>query len=170
MAGSTHTGFVRNRVRAWFDGAGWLVGIAVALLFFTMLTVLAELQSSDVVLWTGQGVVGREQGGIISYQWKGQSYTINGQGYGSSPAVTVYLDPANPGNAMPDSALGRAMDASLIVGPFGAAMVLLALGPARNYRRARRRRRGIAPPAGYGHGLEEEFVSRVLAQRRRRPQ
>jgi hypothetical protein len=95
------------RVRNWFAGAGWFVGFAVVLFTFALLMVLAGLQSSDSVLWTGQQVIGTEQGGIVSYQWQGQSYSLDANGYGSSKAVSVYLDPGNPSDAMTDSAVDR---------------------------------------------------------------
>lgn len=163
----THTGRVVNPVRAWFEGSGWLVGAAGVLMFFTVLMILLELQSPDVVLWTGRGVVGTEQGGIISYRWKGETYTTTGHGFRSAPAVTVYVDPADPSNAMPDSPLGRAMDGTLIGGPFAVAMALLALGPARNYRRSRSGARAAARRGGFGDGLGEEFVSQRLKDHRR---
>lgn len=43
------------RVRGWFDGAGWFVGLAIALFAFALLAVLLELQSPDLLLWTGHG-------------------------------------------------------------------------------------------------------------------
>jgi hypothetical protein len=46
------------RMRRWFDGAGWFVGLAVALFVFALLAVLIGLQSPDSVLWT-KGAVGR---------------------------------------------------------------------------------------------------------------
>jgi len=68
-----HTGFMFARVRSWFDGAAWFVGLAVALFVFALLAVLIGFQSPDSVLWTGQHVTGTEQQGVVYYRWHGQS-------------------------------------------------------------------------------------------------
>ncbi len=161
-------GKLRGHMRSWFDGSGLLVGWGTVLLCVGVLTVLLELQSADVILWTGARVVGTEQGGIISYRWHGEAYSINGQGFGSSPAVTVYLDPANPSNAMPDSTVGRVLDGSIIVPPFLAGLALVVFGPLRNLRERRRIARGVVRPSGFGMGLDDDYLTRRLAELRRR--
>jgi hypothetical protein len=55
------------QVRKWYDGSGWFVAGAVVLLVFAALALLAGLQSSDRVLWTGQEVTGTEHQGIVYY-------------------------------------------------------------------------------------------------------
>jgi hypothetical protein len=132
---------VLARVRRWFDGAGWFVGLAIALFVFALLAVLLELQSPDLLLWTGHRVTGTEQGGIVSYRWHGQPYSLNASGYGSSKSVSVYLDPANPGTAMVDNVADRALVASLVGGPVAGGVILLVVGLTRNYRWDRRRAR-----------------------------
>lgn len=150
-----------------FDGAGWFVGVAVVLFVFALLVVLLEAQSGDLVLWTGHRVVGIEQGGIVTYQWQGQNYSIDVPGYGSADAVSVYLDPGNPTHAM----AGNAVNRTVVALPFGvpaiAAVVLLALGLTRRYRWTRRQMRALTRPPGYGRGLDPEFVARHLRQLRR---
>jgi hypothetical protein len=123
------------------DGAGWFVGLAITLFVFALLMVLLELQSPDLLLWTGHRVAGTERGGIVSYRWHGQAYSLNASGYGSSKDVSVYLDPANPANAMVDNVADRALVASLIGGPVAGGVVLLVVGLTRNYRWDRRRAR-----------------------------
>jgi hypothetical protein len=130
---------VLARVRKWFDGAGGFVGGAVVLVVFALLAVLLGLQSPDRVLWTGQQVVGTEQGGIVTYSWHGQSYSLDVPGYGSSPAVSVYLNPGDPSQAMVDSTFDRVVAALLVLGPAAGAIVLLVLGGTRNYRWFRRK-------------------------------
>src|SRR6201987_2388166 len=108
MAGLHRTGRsilsrVLARVRKWFDGAGWYVGGAVVLLVFALLAVLVGLQSPDSLLWTGQQVTGTEQQGGVYYRGQGQSYSLDVWGYGSSKAVSVYLDPGNPSHAVVDN-------------------------------------------------------------------
>jgi hypothetical protein len=127
------------RVRKWYDGSGWFVAGAVVLLVFAVLALLVGLQSADRVLWTGQEVVGTEQYGIVSYSWHGQSYSIGVPGFGSAKAVSVYLDPADPSQAMIDNVPDRVVAGLLILGPVVAALVLLVLGGTRNYRWFRRK-------------------------------
>jgi hypothetical protein len=131
-------GCVLARLRKWFDGAGWFVGGAVVLLVIALVAVLLELQSPDRVLWTGQHVVGTEQGGIVSYRWHGQSYSLDVPGYGSSKAISVYLDPGDPSQAMVDNVADRVLAAVFILGPAAGAVVLLVVGGTRNYRWQRR--------------------------------
>ena len=126
------------RVRSWFDGAGWFVGLAIALFTFALLAVWAGFQSSDIVLWTGQQVIGTEQGGIVSYRWDGYSYSLDASGYGSSKGVSVYLDPGNPSHAMIDNATDRAAGILLVGVPIAGGVVLLVAGGTRKYRWARR--------------------------------
>jgi len=132
---------VLARVRKWFDGAGWFVGAAVVLLVFALLAVLAGLQSSDSVLWTGQQVTGTEQNGLVYYRWQGQSYSLAVPGFGSSKAVSVYFNPGDPSQAVVDNVADRVLAGLLVLGPVAGAVVLLVIGGTRNYRWQRRKLR-----------------------------
>jgi hypothetical protein len=122
----------------WFEGSGWFVGGAVVLFVFSALALSLALQSPQAVLWTGQAVTGTEQGGIVYYHWQGQPYTIDARGYGSAKAVTVYLDPGNPSNAMVNDYTDRVGTGLLVGLPALAGVVLLIVGLV-NGRRWRRR-------------------------------
>lgn len=128
------------RVRNWFDGAGYFVGGATVLLVFALVMVVLVSQSPDHVRWTGNQVIGTEQNGIVYYRWQGESYTLDDvNGNGSSNAVSVYLDPSDPGQAMLDNLFYRVLTGFLILGPVTGAVVLLVVGGTRNYRRERRK-------------------------------
>ena len=157
------TGLMLARIRGWFDGAGWFPGLAAALFVFALLAVLLELQSSDAVRWTGQHVVGTEIGGIVSYRWHGQTYSLDAPGYGSAKAVSVYLDPANPSNALLDKPFLRVFEGSLVAVPLAGGAVLLVLGLTRRWRWERRQLRAASR---VGHSLDQEFVSRHLRELR----
>jgi hypothetical protein len=161
------TGLMRARIAALFDGAGWFVGLALVLFAFSLIMLLGELQSPDLVLWTGHRVVGSEQGGIVYYRWHGQNYSLDAPGYGSSKAVGVYLDPGNPDHAMIDNVYNRMAVGSLIGVPFAGGVTLLALGLSRGYRSRRRQLRRDVPADGFGLGLDSEFVARRLQELRR---
>jgi hypothetical protein len=122
------------RVRKWYDGSGWFVGGAVVLLVFAALALLVGLQSPDHVLWTGQEVTGTEHQGIVYYSWHRQSYSLDVPGTGSAKAISVYLDPADPSQAMTNNIPDRVIASVLILGPVVGALVLLVLGGTRNYR------------------------------------
>jgi hypothetical protein len=130
---------VLARVRESFDGAGWFVGLAAALFVFALLAVLLELQSPDLVLWTGQRVTGTEQGGIVTYRWHGQQYSLDARGFGSAPHVSVYLDPADPGSGMVDNLPDRILVSSFIGVPVAGGVALLVAGATRKPRRIRRK-------------------------------
>ena len=147
------------RIRRLFDGAGWFPGLAAALFVFALLAVLLELQSSDAVRWTGQRVTGTEIGGIVSYRWAGQTYSLDAQGYGSAKTIGVVLDPADPSNAVIDNPFPRVVEGSLVAVPLAAGVALLAVGLTRR-RRWERRQMRTAPETG--QVLDQEFVSRHL--------
>ena len=150
-------------IRRSFDGAGWFPGLAAALFVFALLAVLLELQSSDAVRWTGQHVTGTEIGGIVTYRWDGQTYSLDAQGYGSAKAVGVDLDPADPSNAVIDNTFPRLVEGSLVAVPVAAAVALLMVGLTRR-RRWERRQLRTAPETG--SVLDQEFVSRHLRELR----
>jgi hypothetical protein len=151
------------RIRALFDGAGWFPGVAAALFAFALLAALLELVSPDALRWTGQHVVGTEIGGIVSYRWHGQTYSLGAPGFGSSKAVSVYLDPANPSNALLDNPFLRVFEGSLVAVPVAAGVVLLALGLTRQRRWDRRQRRAASRA---GQVLDQDFVARHLRELR----
>ncbi len=150
-----------------FDGAGWFVGLAIVLFALSLTVLLGELQSPDVVLWTGHRVTGTERGGIVYYSWHGQNYTIDAPGYGSAESVSVYLDPANPEHAMMDNIYNRLSTAALVGVPAAGGVALLVAGLSRNYRMRRRELRRRVAPADFGEGLDPEFVARRLKELRR---
>jgi len=151
-------------VRAWFDGAGWFVGLATALFVFALLAVLLELQSPESVFWTGREVTGTEQGGIITYHWQGQTYSLDGPGYGSAKSVSVWLSPANLSDGRLHNPIDRIISASLVGVPVLGGVGLLIAGFTRRYRWERRQlRQGLLPI-----GLDPEFADRHLSHLRHR--
>jgi hypothetical protein len=137
-SGAGHTVGVLARIRGWFDGAGLSVAVAGALFLAAVLIALLALQSKSALLWTGQTVTGTEQGGVVSYHWQGRPYSVTVPGYGSAKALTLYLDPNDPGGAIPDNIGNRVGDVLGIGVPFLAGVVVLVVGGSRNYRWKRR--------------------------------
>jgi hypothetical protein len=155
---------MRSRLAAALDGAGWAVGLAAVLFVFVLLVVLLDLQSPDAVLWTGHRVTGTEQGGIVSYRWQGQNYSLDVPGYGSAKAVGVYLNPGNPSDGMVNNVADRVTAASLVGVPLIAGVAVLAIGLTRRGRWRRRQMRRDAPTPG--SGLDPDFVAEYLRKLR----
>jgi hypothetical protein len=150
------------------DGAGWSVGLAVALFAFASLFLALDLQSPEIVLWTGQRAVGTEQNGLVTFWLHHHAYTATTPGYGSGKAVSVYFPPGDPSDAIADSLPDRLTAGALFAVPVAAGLALLTVGLTRKRRWARRRNREGAP--AFGAGLDEDFVARRLQERRGSPQ
>lgn len=146
-----------------FEDLGAFTAGAVALFLLGSLLLLAAVQSPTMLQWTGNAVHDVQSGGIAYYSFQGQSYTLNVP----SPAAwssTVYLDPADPSNAIFGNPVTRWSDIVLVGGPYTASALLLALGFARRSRR--RRRSETAGQRSFGEGLDHQAVSRLLDRQR----
>ncbi len=145
-------------------------GVALALVVVGVLFMLAELQSPSRLYWTGDAVTGTNSGGIIYYRVAGHSYTLDapGEAPAHDTAVTVYVDPDDPGQALADR-VTKWVDAGLVLVWFGAAAGCLAVAA---LRRTSGRRRVAAAHAGgatFGDGLSPDLMQRYLDQTRRPP-
>lgn len=158
-------GLMRARLRARVDGAGWSVGVAAVLFAFGLLAAILIAQSSEALLWTGQHAVGTERNGLIVFRWHGHDYSASATGYGSSKAADVYFDPGNPTDAVAENTTQRVFTGSLVGVPVLAGLAVLALGLTRKQRWARRQRREAGR---FGSGLDEDWVTRQLQERRGR--
>jgi hypothetical protein len=154
---------MRVRLRGLLDGAGWSVGLAAVLFVFALLAAILIAQAPESLLWTGQHAVGNEQDGLIVFRWHGQNYSAATTGDGFAKSAGVYFDPANPDDAIPDNGPERAFTGALVGVPALAGVLVLAAGLTRKRRWARRQRRVATQ---YGGGLDQEFVSRQLENRR----
>lgn len=130
------------------EDLGAFIGGAAALLVLGSLFLLADLQSPSLLQWTGTPVPAVERGGIAYYSFHGQNYTLNVPSPNTSTS-TVYLDPANPSDAMFSRPVTRWTEFAGVAGPYASAVLLLILGVARRSRRRRRRltSRGIEDTA-----------------------
>jgi hypothetical protein len=154
---------MRGRLNAMLDGAGWSVGLAATLFAFALLFVALDVQSPEIVLWTGHHVVATEQYGLATFRWHGQAYTVAVPGFGSGKAVDLYFSPGDPSGAMADNVADRVVAGLLVGGPVIAGVVVLLIGLSRKRRWARRRSRQTE---SFGTGLDPEFVARQLRERR----
>jgi hypothetical protein len=152
----------RDRVESWFTGLSYYVAAACVCLMFALLGFFAvRLSPDDMLLWTGTKVVGYEQGGIVFYHWHDRQYTLDVPGYASHPSVTVYLNPADPPDAVTDSLGNRVLDGMYTVVPAALGIMIVAIGV---WRRRMAGRQSIAYVGGYGRGLDPAVVDRLLAE------
>ncbi len=111
---------------------------ALALVVLGVLAVLVQLQSPSMVCWTGERVVGTDDGGIIFYTVDGDERTLNDPREAPPRPEPVRVC-ADPTDASRDrvAGLGQAFDAAFVLTPFVAAGVVVLVGLVR--RRSRRR-------------------------------
>jgi hypothetical protein len=152
-----------NRIHRWFEDMGAFILGASALFVVGSLFLFAAIQSPSMLQWTGTAVRSVENGGIAYYSFHGQNYTLDV----TSPLLqtgTVYLDPADPSNAMFSNPLTRWTDIATIGGPYAASVLLLTAGFARRSRRRRLKRRG--PGRSFGSGLDQAALGRLRDRQR----
>jgi len=142
--------------------------IAIGLVILGAGMALAELQSPDLVLWTGRPVTATEIGSIVTYEFNGVSYSFDGHDRLSSAPpeqVVVYVDPHQPAAGVLNKPAARVLEASLVIGPILLAAVVLLIAAwlaANRAAAAQREQERGAHGAGFG-----EDALRDLARRRR---
>jgi hypothetical protein len=154
---------VRQRIRRATDGLGWAIGVAAGLLIFALLSFLLIIQSrNDWLLWSGARVVGDERQGLVFYSLHGQHETLDVKGSANNPHYIVYVNKSDPTDAVPEAWTIRTVDLVMVPGPVVLAGFALSVGIARR----RRQRRRPADAAGFGQGLDPDFVQRKLDELR----
>lgn len=158
-----------------FDGMKPFVICAGVLVFFGILSILLELQSFSFVQWDGIKVRGDTYGGVTTYTYHGQTYSIDDPKISASDTrhipTTVWLsrsNPEDPNGAMIESAWDRWTDFVFVTGWFFAALLLTAAGFIRTVFRRRRREVRMLHEK-FGTGLDPEIVERMLTERRKPP-
>jgi hypothetical protein len=166
----------RTEEREVLDGMKpFLIGAAV-LFFFGILALLVELQSASFVQWDGIKVQGDTYGGVTTYTYDGETYSIDNTGVSADDLrhlpTTVWLPrshPDDPEQAFIEAAWDRWTDFVFLTGWFFAADVVMTVGLVRIWIRRRRRGRPMLTDT-FGTGLDPEVVQRILAERRRPPE
>ena len=153
----------------------FFIGSAV-LLFFGILALLVQLQSASFVQWDGIEVHGDTYGGVTTYSYDGQTYSIDNPDISADDLrhipTTVWLPrnaPDDPERAFIESPWDRWTDFVFLTGWFFAIAVVLTVGLVRLQLRRRRRDRESLEST-FGSGLDPELVQRLLAERRRPPE
>jgi hypothetical protein len=132
------------------------------ILVAVMAFLLAVESHSDNLQWTGAKVIGQERQGLVFYTYKGQTNTVDVQGYGSKARYAVMVNRNEPADAEPYSVGTRISDGLFVLGPLVAGAAVVSVGAFR--RRRQRVRAGQSD--GFGSGLDDDFVQRQLKQLR----
>ena len=152
----------------------FFIGAAV-LFVFGILVVLLQLQSASFVQWDGIKVHGDTYGGVTTYTYQGESFSIDNTDVSADDKrhipTTVWLSrwhPDDPEQAFIESAIDRWTDfVFTTIWFFGAAAVVV-IGLVRL--QLRRRRGMTVPTDNFGTGLDPELVQRLVEERRRPPE
>lgn len=163
---SALTGRVRTALSDRLSGNGLLVAVVIVCLLASVLGLAAVEQSPDKILWTGNRVVGREEGGIVLYRYNGADTNLAVPGHASKAHYTLYVDKSDPDNVIPDSRTDRVIQAGFTLGPLLVAVLIIS---ATLLTRRRQTRRLTESRDGYGQGINDDLVRRLLAERRQRP-
>ncbi len=152
--------------RELLRGTAPFSGLAVALVLVSAAFVYTTAMSPEHVYWTGRAVHAAERGGIVTYTYDRQQYSVDDSGSDRSGSATVYVDPHDPSSGVIYDPVRWWTDVVLVGGPAVVAVVLLGIGVARKRRRARGRR--VHRGDRFGSGLGEDTVEYLLARQRGR--
>lgn len=156
-----------GRVRAAFDGNGPYLALVVAgaLVGLAFLAGTA-MDPVERLAWTGVTVRAVHRGGIIFYQYRGQTYTLDEINAAGRHAATVHLDPHDPSIAIPDDPVAQWLTVLTVVGPLALGLLLAGAGLARKRRSARIRAGLVTAQEKLGWGIDDELMQQLLARQR----
>jgi len=118
-------------VRRRLDGAGPYLWGAFLVSLLGVGFLLAQLQSNDLVTWTGRCIPATLQGGLAYYTVNGQPQAVNDPLVSAShptTTVTACYDPAHPEQGQVLHPLTHAIEAALVGVPLLTALVILVFG------------------------------------------
>lgn len=162
-------------LRRLFDGAGPASAVGVAVLALGTILLVVVLTSPGAWQWFGaKSVTGLESGGVVEYHYRGQSYSLDDvtavSGSASRPR-TVYLNPADPGQASFGITVAQVSDSLFVGFPYLLGVLFVAYGFGRR-RRIRRRSREwdeYGPIRPFGSGIDSETIRRLTGRRENPP-
>ena len=104
---------------------------------------------------------GQERDGVVFYSYRGQSYTADDLDSQRSGPRLVYVIPSDPSNGALKTRANQIFDWSITAGPYLVAVGLVAAGLVHK-RRNQKVASGLSE--GFGTGLDEDTIHRLLAQ------
>lgn len=141
-----------------FSGGALLSG-AVATIFFVAL--LASPNGWQ--WWSAVSVHGMERSGVVTYSYRGQTYSIDDLNSTASGPRTVYLTPSDPAGAVLSIEVAQVSDSALVGGLYLVCAGFLVVVVRRH--RARIRRGDDLHREGFGDGIDPETIQRILTAR-----
>jgi hypothetical protein len=142
---------------------GWARIVSALLFAIGLLFAIAELESPDLVLWTGKAVAGTEVGSIVSYSYAGVHFSFDAHDRPANDPqipVVVYVDPHMAGAGVLNKPAARWAEAALVLGPFVAGIAVAAGATWRSTRRLAASERARAR-GEYGSGFPSGSIERI---------
>lgn len=127
------------RYRRWWHGLEWPLGLSAVFLVFAVAMTFIVLTSASAVQWTGKSVHGSSRGGVVTYTYRGNAYTLpdDRHRFVTPHPVTVWLSRSHPEDvdrAFVANSFARWSDFTLVVVWYLIAAAILAGGVIRHRR------------------------------------
>lgn len=145
------------------DGGLFSGGALIAGAVATIFLVAVLVSPGGWKWWNATSVHGDEQGGVVTYAYRGQTYSIDDVRSMASGPRTVYLDPSNPSDGALSIEVAQVSDSVVVGGLYLVFAVFVAIVVWRH--RARVRRDDDLHRDRFGDGIDPETVQRILAAR-----
>jgi hypothetical protein len=147
------------------DGGLYSVGGLIMALIATIFLAAILTSPGSWEWWSAVSVHGLETGGVVSYSYRGQTYSLDDEGSTADGRRTVYLNPANPSQGVLGIEVAQISDSVVTGGLYLASAAFLVAVAVR--RRAKRVRQSADPdPNRFGEGIDAETVHRIIESRR----
>jgi hypothetical protein len=157
-------GFSAVQRRFW--GTGGLSWAALVFVILgTLFIVLILLSPGGWQWWMDVNTVhGQERDGVVFYSYRGQSYTADDLDSQRSGPRLVFLVPSDPSDGALKVRANQIFDWSITAGPYAVAVAFVAAGFV--HKRRNQKAASSLSAGGYGSGLDEDTIHRLLARQR----
>ena len=145
------------------DGGLFMLGAVIAGAVASLFLVAVLVSPSGWKWWNARTVHGTELGGVVTYSYGGQTYTLDDVGSTGSGPKIVYVNPANPSSAALTIEVAQVSDTAVVGGLYGVCAVFIIVVIRRHVKRVRRESDLTREP--YGDGIDPETVQRILSAR-----
>lgn len=153
-------------VKAGMAGGGlYTAGALIAGFIATVFLVAILLSPNGWKWWASVSVHGAEQGGVVSYSYRGQTYSLDDLNSTANGSRIVYLNPAHPNQAALSIQVTQISDSVVTGGPY---LVCVCFGVVAFRRHRTTVRRNASPdPDRFGDGIDSGTIRRIVASKGR---
>jgi hypothetical protein len=141
-----------------FSGGALIAGVVASLFLISVL-----ISPNGWQWWNAVSVHGAERNGVVTYSYRGQTYSIDDVNSTSSEPRTVYLDPSNPSGAVLSIEVAQVSYTAVVGALYLVFVVFVVIVILRHRRRIRRD--DDLHREGFGGGIDPETVQRILTAR-----